>query len=111
AEAHAEADRHELELLLTPKPTATPPPPTPTATPVAWEQTANGWVGYGYTGPSRNEMLRPQRLLLFEDPRPEFTIVTRFAVLTAAGPNAPQWGVLLSYQDELNNLVLQSVTD
>jgi hypothetical protein len=101
------------EPLPTPRPRVTPtvPGPTPTATPALWEpQKDGGWVGRGYAGPSRLDMLRPERFLLFDDRRDAYTIVTRFSILTATGQGAPLWGIALSYIDENNHLILESST-
>jgi hypothetical protein len=102
-----------VESLPTTKPpTPTPRGPTPTPTPVVWEALpTGGWIGRGFTGPSRIEMMRPAQMLLFDNTQDSYTIVTRFLVLTASGPGAPQWGVLLSYVDQTNYVVLQGSTD
>ncbi len=102
-----------VEASPTPRPpTPTPRGPTPTPTPVVWEALpTGGWIGRGFTGPSRIEMMRPPQMLLFDNTQDPYTIVTRFQVLTASGPGAPQWGVLLSYVDQTNYVVLQGSTD
>lgn len=112
AEAHEGAGFELLqEELPTPRPRITPTPrgPTATPTPPLWNpQKDGGWIGRGYAGPSRLDMLKPERFLLFDDRRDAYTIVTRFSILTASGPGAPLWGVALSYHDEVNHVILES---
>lgn len=110
-------EEHGIDLLELPIPTRPPLPatapkpvgPTPTPTPALWEPHKDGgWIGRGYAGPSRVDMLKPSRLFLFDDRREAYTILTRFSILTATGPGAPLWGVALSYFDENNYVLLES---
>ena len=99
----------------TPKPAYTPTPsgPTPTATPVIWEERGSSWIAHGVPLPKQSDQhLVPRRILrLIDDPREEYTLVTRFQVLTATGPLAPWWGIVLAYQDESHHVTLYFSTD
>jgi hypothetical protein len=114
--------RLDAPATSTPRPFATRPPApsqapsgpgalTATPTPPVWERTDGGWIGTGTTAPDRLSFLRPSRLLLFDDAREAYTIVTRFAILLAAGDMRPWFGILLSYSDERNNTRLEFFSD
>lgn len=107
---------HEPPSTVVPTPgppTSTPTPtgPTPTPTPILWEERDGAWIGHGMPGPSRFDLLQPERFLFLEETLEDFTMTVRFNVLVASGTHGPQWGVALAYHDPQNMLFLESFTE
>ena len=91
-------------------PPPTPPGPTATPTPVIWEKSGTGWLGYGVQGADRRILLMPDKLNRIDDRRENYTLTTHFAVLTGSGEGAPLFALALSYFDDTNFVILESYT-
>lgn len=91
-------------------PPPTPAGPTVTPTAVIWEPSGTGWIGYGAQGADRRILLMPDKLNRIDDRRENYTLTTRFAVLTASGEGAPLFALALSYFSDTNFVLLESYT-
>jgi hypothetical protein len=84
--------------------------PTPTPTPL-WQQREGGWLALGAPVLQPPHLLPAERLRLLEGVERARTIEVQFRVLLSSGSSAPVWGVLLSYQSELEHTRLGFYAD
>ena len=89
---------------------AIPTGPTATPKPLIWQPSGTGWIGYGVQGSDRRILLMPDKLNRIDDRRENYTLTTRFSVLTASGEGAPLFAIALSYFDDTNFVILESYT-